>query len=302
MGRFFYRIEAIVFAVAMITMTASGAGASGTMYDMSAFLNEPYPFAPAPVAAPPAAPAPITARPSPAAVPVVEDTAPADSGDGDPIEPVNRFFFGFNEIVQDYLLGPIANAYNDYLPDMVTEAIGNTLDNLNSPVVLANDILRGEVTRAWQTTERLAVNSTIGLGGLMDVADSWLDIPAHKEDFGQTLGAWGVGEGFYIVLPLLGPSNPRDGVGKLFVDGYFDPVGMWLNNTNRNELKWTRTGLSGIDEYAGVVNELDQIKKTSIDYYAAIRSMYRQKRQTEIDNKKSTDVMAAPDINYDLEE
>ncbi len=298
--------------MAMIVLSAAGAHASGTMYDMSAFLNEPYPFAPTPtVAASPApAPAPAPAKPvAPAqtqapATPATEntDTTQVDSGNGDPIEPINRFFFGFNEIIQDYLLRPIAGVYNDYLPDMIREAIGNTLSNLNSPVVLANDLLQGEMGRAWQTTERLAINSTLGLGGLIDVADSWLDIPAHKEDFGQTLGAWGVGEGFYVVLPLLGPSNPRDSIGKLLVDSYFDPVGMWLNNTNRNELKWTRAGLSGIDEYAGVVNELDQIKKTSIDYYAAIRSMYRQKRQTEIENKKSTDIMAVPDINYDLEE
>jgi phospholipid-binding lipoprotein MlaA len=217
----------------------------------------------------------------------------------DPIEPLNRFFFQFNEAFYTMLLRPMAELYQALIPPPAREAVGNALDNVNSPVVLANDILQGEGTRAWETTERMAINSTLGLGGLFDVAEAWFDIEGHDEDFGQTLAVWGVGEGFYLVLPLYGPSSPRDAVGKLVVDSYLDPLGMWLDNTERTAESWTRKGLSAVDEYGGVMSELDQIKKTSVDYYAAIRSMARQKRGAEIRNGKEGKLPPIPDLGSD---
>ena len=109
-----------------------------------------------------------------------------------------------------------------------------------------------------------------------------------------------MGEGFYLVLPLFGPSSPRDGIGKHLVDGYFDPVGMWLDNTDRDAEVWARTAVGGVDDYSDVADELAQVKKTSIDYYAAIRSMYRQKRNADIRNGEASDMPAIPDINYEL--
>lgn len=217
----------------------------------------------------------------------------------DPIEPVNRFFFQFNEAFYTMLLRPMAELYEALIPPPAREAVGNALDNVNSPVVLANDILQGEPTRALETTERVAINSTLGIGGLFDVAKAWFDIEGHDEDFGQTLAVWGVGEGFYLVLPLYGPSSPRDAVGKLFVDNYFDPLGMWLENSSRDGAAWTRKGLSAVDQYSGVMSELDQIKKTSVDYYAAIRSMARQKRDAEIRNGKEGKLPPIPDLGED---
>lgn len=217
----------------------------------------------------------------------------------DPIEPVNRFLFQFNEAFYTMLLRPMSELYQALIPPPAREAIGNALDNVNSPVVLANDILQGEPTRALETTERVAINSTLGIGGLFDVAKDWFDIEGHDEDFGQTLAVWGVGEGFYLVLPLYGPSSPRDAVGKLFVDNYFDPLGMWLENSSRDGAAWTRKGLSAVDEYSGVMSELDQIKKTSVDYYAAIRSMARQKRDAEIRNGKEGKLPPIPDLGED---
>lgn len=218
----------------------------------------------------------------------------------DPIEPVNRFIFGFNEFFYAILLRPVSKLYN-VLPQPVREAVSNVLDNVSSPVVLANDVLQGEVKRALQTTGRFLINSTAGLAGLFDVAEK-IGIPEHDEDFGQTLGVWGVGEGFYLVLPLLGPSSPRDAVGKLVVDPFFDPLGLWLNNTDRDEIAWGLVGARAIDEYAGLVDELDQIKKTSIDYYAAIRSMYRQKRESEIKNGEDVDLPPIPDLGFQFDE
>ena len=229
------------------------------------------------------------------------DMAAEDVDDvNDPIEPVNRFIFGFNEFFYAILLRPISKAYN-YLPQPVREAVSNVLDNVNSPVVLANDVLQGEGERALQTTGRFLINSTAGLAGLFDVAEM-IGIPEHDEDFGQTLGVWGVGEGFYLVLPLLGPSSPRDAVGKLGVDPFFNPLGLWLDNTDRDEIFYALVGARAIDEFAGLVDELEQIKKTSIDYYAAIRSMYRQKREAEIKNGEDVDLPPIPDLGFQFDE
>lgn len=234
------------------------------------------------------------------AAPDIDMAAEEENDVNDPIEPVNRFIFGFNEFFYAILLKPISKLYN-VLPQFVREAVSNVLDNVSSPVVLANDVLQGEGKRALQTTGRFLINSTAGLAGLFDVAEK-MGIPEHDEDFGQTLGVWGVGEGFYLVLPLLGPSSPRDAVGKLVVDPFFDPLGLWLNNTDRNEIAWGLVGARAIDEYAGLVDELEQIKKTSIDYYAAIRSMYRQKRESEIKNGEDVDLPPIPDLGFQFDE
>jgi phospholipid-binding lipoprotein MlaA len=219
----------------------------------------------------------------------------ADDEVNDPLEPLNRAIFAFNEAFLDIILGPVSQVYEAVLPTVVREGIRNILNNLATPVVLANDILQGEPQRAMETLGRAVVNSTIGMGGLIDIGAE-LGVKRHNEDFGQTLGVWGVGEIFYVVLPILGPSNPRDAVGKLLVDGYFDPLGLWFSNTDRDVEKWTRTGVKGVDEYSSVRDDLEQIKKTSIDYYAAIRSLYRQKRATEISNGRDIKLPPIPDL------
>jgi phospholipid-binding lipoprotein MlaA len=212
----------------------------------------------------------------------------------DPLESVNRVIFEFNEGLQDYLLRPTANFYNDNVNATVRLGIGNFLSNISSPVVLANDLLQGNIARAITTFSRLLINSTFGVLGFADVAAD-LGIERHKEDFGQTLGSYGIGEGFYLVLPLFGPSNPRDALGKLFVDSYFDPVGQLATK----DVNWGVTGGSAIDEYSGIVDELNQVKMTSVDYYAAIRSLYRQKRKSEISNGSELELPPIPDLGYD---
>lgn len=222
-----------------------------------------------------------------------------DEGVNDPLEPVNRVIFDFNEIVFEYVLGPIAHTYIKYIPVKGRRGVSNFLQNLSEPVNLANNLLQLEFKRAGDTAARLAVNSTVGVLGVLDVADG-MGLELAEEDFGQTLGVWGVGEGFYVVLPVFGPSSPRDAVGKLLVDSYFDPVGMYLSNTDQDEISYTLLAVGGVAEYAGVVEDLEQIKKTSIDYYAAIRSLYRQKRKSEISNGSEVDLPPIPDIGYNL--
>lgn len=288
----------LVLAIAVLAaLPVCQALAAPKLYNMDSFFAEPHPFAPAPPPAARAAPPPA-ARPAPPPADQELDVEPEimEEDDGDPFEPVNRFIFGFNEIFLDWVLGPITELYTEFVPEPVREGIGNLLDNINAPVVLANDLLQAEGARALETTERFIINSVFGVVGIFDVADSW-GIPKHEEDFGQTLGVWGVDEMFYVVLPLFGPSSPRDAVGRFLVDDYLDPIGLWLDNTDREKISLSLTGIGALDEYAGVQDKLDEVKETSIDYYAAIRSLYRQKRESDIRNGNA---VVIPDLDEGL--
>jgi len=226
--------------------------------------------------------------------------AAADEDDvNDPLEPLNRLIFEFNEFVQTLLLRPVAELYNENLPAAFRSGVSNFLDNIATPATVANQLLQGDPEGAVVSIARFMVNSTAGIAGLADVAAE-AGTEGRDEDFGQTAGVWGVGEGFYLVLPIFGPSNPRDAVGKFLVDPYFDPVGQWVSNANQTELDWTLQAVDGISEYAGVVDDLAQVKKTSVDYYAAIRSLYRQKRKSEINNGEQLELPAIPDLGYDM--
>ena len=217
----------------------------------------------------------------------------------DPLESLNRSIFEVNEGLQDVLLRPIAKFYNANVNLTVRQGISNFLDNLSSPVIFANDLLQGEFERALTTFGRAFINTTIGIVGFADVA-SELGIERHDEDFGQTLAVYGMGEGFYLVLPIFGPSSPRDAIGKFVIDPYLDPLGLWLGNTDRQNIQYTLAGANGLDQYAGIVDELNQVKKTSVDYYAAVRSLYRQKRKTEINNGSIFELPPIPDLSYGI--
>ena len=217
----------------------------------------------------------------------------------DPLESMNRAIFEFNEGLQDVLLRPIAKFYNANVNLTVRQGISNFLDNLSSPVIFANDLLQGEFERALTTFGRAFINTTIGIVGFADVASEF-GIERHDEDFGQTLAVYGMGEGFYLVLPIFGPSSPRDAIGKFVIDPYLDPLGLWLGNTDRQNIEYTLAGAEGLDEYAGIVDELNQVKKTSVDYYAAVRSLYRQKRKTEINNGSILELPPIPDLSYGI--
>ena len=214
----------------------------------------------------------------------------------DPLEPVNRVVFKFNDFFQDAVLGPLASIYTLVLPNEGRKAVHNFLKNLKAPLTLANDLLQGEMDRAWVTTKRFAINTTIGVGGIVDVADEW-GIKHHSEDAGQTLAVWGVPDGIYLVLPILGPSNPRDAVGKV-IDIFSDPVSQLLQNTD-SVWSTSRMVVGGVDEFAGVKNELKKLEASSIDYYAAIRSVSRQKRRAEILNGETGDAIF-PDFTVEV--
>jgi len=199
----------------------------------------------------------------------------------DPLEPWNRGIYAVNEAVDTVLLRPVAVAYRTLVPPPVREGVRNALGNLRAPTIFMNDLLQGEMDRAGRTGARFLINSTLGLGGLIDVAQWQFGIAGHGEDFGQTLAVWGVGEGPFLFLPLLGPSNPRDLLG-FGVDAVASPW-FWFGQGEVVEiLRRVRTGLTVIDTRERVLDVLDQVNATSLDPYSTLRSAYRQRRAAEI--------------------
>ena len=198
--------------------------------------------------------------------------------DNDPLEVPNRMFFAFNEALDFAVIRPIAVTYRFIVPTGVRNTVRNFLRNLRSPVTLANDLLQGDLERAEITFTRFFINSTIGMLGLFDIAAE-SGFPYHDEDFGQTMGTYGAGEGFYLVLPVLGPSSLRDGAGRV-VDMFLDP----LTYIAPQEFALGRAAATGVDFRSRNIDELDQLKADSLDFYARIRSLYRQFRDNEINN------------------
>lgn len=212
----------------------------------------------------------------------------------DPLEPANRAVFELNRGLDRAALKPAATLYRDALPGFLRQGIGNLLEHLRAPVVLINDLLQGEVKRALRTFNRFWINTALGFG-FMDMAGA-MGLEGHDEDFGQTLAVWGVPEGPFIMLPLFGPSNPRDTVG-LVVDFLTDPFNVWAANTDREYLRYPRAGTLGVHARSGQLDLIDDLEKTSLDFYAAIRSLYRQRRADEISNGKGSARLPAPGLS-----
>ena len=218
----------------------------------------------------------------------------------DPLEPLNRYFFELNLFIDTVMLEPVATAYADVVPDPGRDIVRSFFDNLKSPVILANDLLQGDIDRASVTAGRFVANSTIGLAGLFDVA-AHLGWEKHDEDFGQTLGVWGVAEGPYLVLPVLGPSPPRDTVGVV-VDYFFDPLSYYARNTDRSWIPYVRRGVRVVDFRAENLEAFDDIERTAIDLYATVRSLYRQRRSNDIRNGEPGPLVPVPQITNEDDE
>jgi phospholipid-binding lipoprotein MlaA len=204
----------------------------------------------------------------------------------DPLEPFNRVVFQFNEALDAMLLTPLAIMYRDLLPPFVQERTHNVLVNLREPVVAANSFLQGNPRQAASSFARFAFNTTAGVGGLVDVAEG-MGLPRATADFGQTLAVWGSPEGPYLVLPVLGPSNPRDAVGIATDSLVLDPFGLLntivsIDSDFIDILSYSRTGATAVDARARTLAATDELRRTALDYYAAIRSAYRQSREQAI--------------------
>jgi phospholipid-binding lipoprotein MlaA len=214
--------------------------------------------------------------------------APAQEDQNDPLEPVNRAVFQVNRVLDGLILEPAARMYRMATPQFVRTGVSNFLANLRTPIVFINDLLQGEPHRAELTLGRFMFNTIMGVGGFVDVG-GMLGMPErHSEDFGQTLAVYGVGSGPYLMLPLLGPSNARDTVGQV-ADLAFDPltlfgavdVGIFLVPS---EVGLARTGAEALSFREQNIENIDELRRSSIDEYAAVRTLYGQFRASEIRN------------------
>ncbi len=210
----------------------------------------------------------------------------------DPLEPTNRVLYKVNTALDDYVLRPAAVAYRDVLPQPVRTAIHNQLNNLATPVKLGNDMLEGEPRLAGNTFMRFIINTTAGGLGFFDPASRW-GYPDHDTDFGITLAVWGVPEGPFLFLPLLGPSNPRDAAGR-GVDIAADPLGRFGQGAIVTGLNWGHFAVNVVDARSRVIGDISAIKKTALDPYATFRSLYRQHRDAQIGDVRNFNERTIP--------
>ena len=207
----------------------------------------------------------------------------------DCFEKINRATFKFNQGLDKAIIKPVAESYRN-LPDPIQRGTGNAIKNLSNLVTIPNNVLQGDLKTAFINTARLAVNTTIGIFGTIDVANK-MGFPKYvKEDYGQTLGAWGFGPGCYIVLPVLGPSTIRDTAGS-FVnvmggDPWYNASAHGNNEFLNQKVYLTSKALNGIDFRAENIESLDNLEKNSIDFYASVRSLYTQDRENKIKNNQ----------------
>lgn len=194
----------------------------------------------------------------------------------DPLEPVNRVVYRFNDTLDRNILKPVAKRYQRYIPPQVRTGVRNFFANLGEPLTIINNLLQGKPKAMVSDIMRFSFNSTFGIVGLFDVATGW-ELPRHQEDFGQTLATWGVGGGWYVVLPLLGPSNVRDTF-SLPLNWQFDPVLYVRPIVPRSATVTLRV----VNLRAGLLNATQVLDTAALDPYISVREAYRQVRWNKI--------------------
>ena len=226
------------------------------------------------------------------------DTSVIEDEIYDPIEPINRAIFSFNNVADRVVLEPIAKGYKK-LPSPIQSGISNFLSNLRAPLVIVNQFLQGQGENGFQSSGRFIINSTVGVFGLFDVADK-IGLEEKEEDFGQTLATWGVGDGFYVVLPLFGPSNLRDTTGMLMTM-MTDPINAYAVSEGEAWLVPMRTAANAVDQRSKIIDEVNALRDNSVDYYAAVRSSYYQNRKAAIANVDDSELTPLPLISIEFE-
>ena len=207
----------------------------------------------------------------------------------DCFETLNRGIFAFNQAIDSTIFEPLAKGYK-YLPSPIRAGTSNFVGNISTLLTIPNNVLQGDLDIAGKNTLRFIVNTTVGVVGLFDPASAIGLNSYEKEDFGQTLGKWGAGEGCYLVLPVIGPSTVRDAVGSLVSMSGGDA---WYNVTVRNDTQYFKESdyyysklTEGVDFRAKNLESFDSLEKTSVDFYATVRSLYLQDRERKIKNLK----------------
>ena len=223
----------------------------------------------------------------------------------DCFENLNRKTFKFNQGLDKALIKPLAESYRK-LPDPIQKGTGNAVKNLSNLITIPNNVLQGDVKTALINTGRLVINTTVGLLGTIDVANKMGFPKYEREDYGQTLGAWGIGPGCYVVLPVLGPSTIRDTAGSFANVFGGDP---WYNASVHGNNEFLSEGfyittkaLSGVQFRANNLESLDNLEKNSIDFYASVRSLYSQDRENKIKNNQRGNIEVLYKDEEDWEE
>jgi phospholipid-binding lipoprotein MlaA len=205
----------------------------------------------------------------------------------DPLSGYNRVMTSFNDKAYVYFLNPVAEGYATVVPEVARIGVSNFFDNILFPIRFVNNLLQFKFKNSVEELGRFLMNSTFGILGLMDPATEQLGWEKHNEDFGQTLGFYGVGSGFHIVLPLLGPSNLRDSV-ALVADGYVSPINYFGNSdlnykipNNDEQTIYIATG-KVINRTSLTLGQYESLKKDALDLYPFLRDIYEQKREKEI--------------------
>ena len=223
----------------------------------------------------------------------------------DCFEKLNRATFAFNQGLDKAVIEPLAKGYRK-LPDPIQKGANNAVKNLSNLVTIPNNVLQGDIKLALINTGRLVVNSTIGLLGTIDVANKMGFPKYEREDYGQTLGAWGVGPGCYLVIPVLGPSNLRDTAGSfanvLGGDPWYNMSAHGNNEFLSERLYLTSKALSGIDFRADNIESFENLEKNSIDFYASVKSLYTQDRENKIKNNQRGNIEVLYKNEEDWEE
>ncbi len=223
----------------------------------------------------------------------------------DCFEKLNRATFAFNQGLDKALIKPLAKSYRK-LPDPIQKGTSNAVRNLSTLITIPNNVLQGDVRLALINTGRLVVNTTIGILGTIDVANKMGFPKYEKEDYGQTLGTWGVGPGCYVVLPVLGPSSLRDTAGSfvnvLGGDPWYNASAHGNNEFLSKNLYLTSRALGGIDFRANNLESFDNLEKNSIDFYASVKSLYTQDRENKIKNNQRGSIEVIYKEEQDWEE
>lgn len=222
-------------------------------------------------------------------------------GDGqvisDPLEDTNRAVFKFNAAVDDAVINPVIKGYRFVVPKEARNSLGNFLRNLQSPVIFANQVLQGDLEGAKNVVLRAVINTFAGFGGLFDFAGKE-GLPHESEDFGQTLATWGLDQGPYVVVPLLGPSTTRDSIGYI-VDGYADPLRWYLFNIEKTGIYYTKSSLNYLNLRDELMDVLQDLRNSSIDYYASTRSIYYQRREALVNDENPDDSVTVSIPDYE---
>ena len=207
-------------------------------------------------------------------------TPPERVSPDDPLEPLNRAVFDANTALDEAVIKPVAEGYRKTVPQLLRDRIRSFIDNLTEPRILANDLLQGRGDAAGVTFNRFFLNTTLGVGGLFDPATE-RGLPKQTGDFGQTLYAWGVDSGPYLVLPFFGPSNVRDAFG-LGVDLFTTPPGVFVPGHAGLVTGFAVGTIDGMDLRSRNIESLDEIKASALDYYTHLKSIAQQRRDAEL--------------------